>query len=170
MNFVQEVPGPPKADGTSGGTVLQKVCIPTLSLVPLRPLSIESAEVELAMEVTYIEKHKQMRQSVRKSAADTSQRTTPAAKEPGWFLVDDPISLQGYVAPQNPAAPRAPSEAAPAESSDKRLIHIKVNVGTVPTPSGLEKLLTTLTQSSRIENVNPELPAQGAQPPAPKQS
>lgn len=134
MNFVQEVPGPANPDGSAGPPVLQKVSIPTLALVPLRPLSIESAEVQLAMEVTWVGRHQQMRPAAR------------AGEAPGWFLVDEPISLRGHVASGAPGDESSPS------ASDKRLIQIKVNVSTVPTPSGLEKLLTLLTQSSKVEN------------------
>jgi hypothetical protein len=76
---------------------------------------------------------------------------TEQSEAPGWFLVDEPISLRGHVASAEPV--RAPGdESQPSSGSDKRLIQIKVNVSTVPTPSGLEKLLTLLTQTSKVEN------------------
>jgi len=135
VKFVQEVPGPADTDGTPSRQ-LQEVSIPALALVPVRPLAIEEAEVNLAMEVTNIGKHEQF--GPAKQADD--------GPPPPWWLVRDPISLRGHVA-----------NAAPVSSSDsltqKRLVQIKVKVAPVATPAGLEKLLTTLTQSAQVKNV-----------------
>jgi len=131
VDFVQEVPG---ADGA--GTVRQKVSVPALALVPLRPLAIEQAEIALAMTVTHIGEHRQLRKVERDKQPDHT--------DPPWYLVDDPISLRGHVAPTGKS-----------ESNDPR-VQVTVTVSSMPMPSGLEKLLTTLTQAAQAENMPPK--------------
>jgi hypothetical protein len=134
VDFVQEVPGPIGADGKPADSQLQKVSIPALALVPMRPLAIEEAEVNLAMEVTEIGDHQQLR------SAEAKQPSDP----PPWWLVPNPISLKGHVGNA--------SESDRTSMTEKRMVQIKVKVGSVATPAGLEKLLTTLTQSAQVQN------------------
>jgi hypothetical protein len=102
-------------------------------------MAIQEAEFDLAMEVTWIGPHRQTRQEVRDPA------TSGSGENRRWYLVDDPISLRGHVAP------------VPAAEGKGNQPHIKINVklGPVPTPSGLDKLLTTLTQSASVADANP---------------
>jgi Protein of unknown function (DUF2589) len=135
VDFVQEVPPVDPAHATEPPR-LQKVSVPAIALVPLRPLAIQEAEFDLAMEVTWIGSHRQARQAVRDQLSE----------DPGpspWYLVKNPISLRGHVAPV-PAA---------EGKGDQPHIKVKVKLGTVPTPSGLDKLLTTLTQSASVADV-----------------
>lgn len=134
VDFVHEVPAP--SEVAPGGTVRQKVSVPALALVPLRPLAVEQAQIDLAMTVTYLGEHRQLR---RQERADQ-----PPSDKPPWYLVDDPISLRGNVA--------APS----ASEGNQPLVRVSVKVSSIPTPSGLDKLLTTLTQSAQAQNVLPD--------------
>jgi len=131
VDFVQEVPG---ADGN--GKLRQKVSVPALALVPLRPLAIEQAEIAQAMTVTHVAEHRQLRKTERDKQPDDS--------DPPWYLVDDPISLRGHVAATGKS-----------DSNDPR-VEVTVKVSSVAMPSGLDKLLTTLTQAAQAENMPPK--------------
>jgi len=146
VDFTHEVQGALNPDGSAGEKKLQKVSIPTLALVPLRPLAIESAEVELALEVTQVEEHRQIRSSAR---SDDWNAACP------WFLVDHPISLRGHVAPTVPAASRTSNDDASKQRAEPPKVHVKVTVSSMPTPAALEKLLTVLTQSTNVEHGDP---------------
>jgi hypothetical protein len=87
------------------------------------------------MTVSHISSHRQTRASAR-------------AVEPGkrkWFLVDDPISIRGVVAPS------APSGEAGAGETQGSTIEISVKVAAVAVPAGLDKLLTAMTQRVTVE-------------------
>ena len=143
VDFVQEVPGPLVDGKTTGPPRLQKVSVPALALVPLRPLSIQEAEVALAMEVTFIGEHRQTRKAERdKASADTA--ASGSKPEHPWYLVDHPISLRGHVASDTDKT-----------AGDRPMIRVSMKLGVVPTPSGLDKLLTTLTQSANVADIDP---------------
>jgi len=152
IDFVQEVAGPGGTDPAN--RLLQKVSVPALALVPLRPLAIQEAEVDLAMEVTYVGKHRQLRKTPKDPtgmppAGGTAAAAQAESDRTPWYLVHEPISLRGYVG-------NAQQPADTGQGSDKRMIQIKVKVGAVAMPSGLDKLLTTLTQSALVENLPPK--------------
>jgi hypothetical protein len=119
VDFVQEVPPLDAAHATEPPR-LQKVSVPAIALVPLRPLAIQEAEFDLAMEVTWIGAHRQTRQALRDHL--------PVPTGHPWYLVKDPISLRGHVAP------------VPAAEGKGDQPHIKVKVKLDPlvkTPSSL---------------------------------
>lgn len=141
VDFVHEVPAPPaRAGEPSRGTIMQKVSVPALSLVPLRPLTVEEAEFNLAMEVTWIAPHRQTRQNERQAAVKDAKAS---GEDRPWYLVDDPISLRGHV---------APDRGGEQVQGENPVIKINVKVSPTPLPSGLEKLLATLTQSASVSN------------------
>lgn len=116
----------------------RKISVPTLALIPISSLSIESANIKLAMNVSHVLKHKQMQESEAMKLdeeKEQSQEEYTQRKRP-WYLVSDPISIHGTLAP---SGLNKQSEAA---------IQIEIKVGKAPMPSGLDKLLTHLTQSS----------------------
>jgi hypothetical protein len=123
----------------------QTVSVPVLSLVPVSPLGITSAEFEFDFFVRSIAKHKQFRKSIRSEEPG----------DPGWYLVDEPKSLRGTFAPASGPGPDAAGgkpSGAPAGGQESR-IRIKVNVGALPPPASLEKLLATLGQLTRVNTV-----------------
>jgi hypothetical protein len=145
IDFVQKVPPLPPATpgGQPGPERLQKVSVPVLALVPLRPLAVQEAEFNLAMEVTWVGRHRQMRKQPVRAGASAAEAAAAEKKQPPWYLVREPISLRGLVA-------ASPSN----DAGDKRLIKVNVKLAPVATPAGLEKLLTTLTQSASASDVD----------------
>ncbi len=117
-----------------GNRVQQQVEIPILALVPITPLRVQEAQFSLRMTVSHVGRHRQMRKKERDAAA----------KPPPWYLVDQPISVRGVL------APRASSDDADAENRQQSSIDIQVRVGAAPTPVALEKLLTALSQNSTV--------------------
>ena len=73
VNFVQEVKVPATQPNQEPERRLQRVAVPALALVPLRPLSIEEATFDLAMEVTWI----------RAARADPTVGTRPPRPQDG---------------------------------------------------------------------------------------
>lgn len=144
VDFVQEVPAPLVEGQEAGAPRLQKVSVPALALVPLRPLSIQEAQVDLAMEVTFIGEHRQTRKSERGKGGRSAAAPEPSPPEHPWYLVDHPISLRGHVAADSNQA-----------AADRPVIRVSMKLGVVPTPSGLDKLLTTLTQAANVANIDP---------------
>jgi len=103
-----------------------QVSVPLLALVPVSPLAIKSADFEFNMSVnnTY-ENYQQMR-------GDTgTEENRP------WYLIS-PKRIKGKIAPSD-------------SKSESSAISIKIQVESAPIPQGLNTLLTSLTQSSRID-------------------
>lgn len=123
------------------GRKTQTLHIPTLALVPIKPLAVQEASFKLAMTVSYIGQHRQERASVR----SREQGGDGEARRP-WFLVDDPISLRGVVAP-------TPTEKSPAAGPT---VEISVKVGPAEVPAALDRFLSSLGQRTVI---GPWLPA-----------
>lgn len=121
----------------------RKVSIPSLSLVPVVPLAVESANFKLEMKVSYIYRHNQIQESEKEAVQNEADTGYDNHKRP-WFLVPDPISIRGTI---------GPSAEGKGEGGKESTIQIEVNVGKVPMPSGLDKLLTSLTQLSYISEV-----------------
>ena len=120
------------------------ISIPALSMVPITPLSIQDAEFELDFSIGYIYRYNQ----IQKSENDKTQKEGDFnAKDRPWFLVSDPISLRGVVAPKVSDELKQSGE-----SSNDTKISIKIKITRQDMPSGLDKLLTTLNQTSSITN------------------
>lgn len=114
----------------------QTLRVPALSLVPIAPLAVNSANFELEMAVNRVVGMQQM-QRERKDAAEDTDDHRP------WFLIDKPVSLEGSIAPSTSGESQQRHE---TQSSVK----IKIDVKSIPMPSGLDKLLTTLTHMGEV--------------------
>jgi hypothetical protein len=123
-----------------GQTKKQRVSVPALALVPVAPLAVDSAEFRFDMAVREIGPHEQIQASEGKAVQPEGDSGFDRFKRP-WFLVDDPVSIRGTIV-QPPTAP--------TQSSQEASIHIEVKVTSIKIPSGLDKLLTSLTQSTRV--------------------
>lgn len=121
-------------EGEDGRSVERQVQIPTLALVPVYPLRVEAAEFSLRMTVSHLGRHRQVRKTERDKVPE----------DPPWYLVDEPISVRGVI------APRLPGEPAEAKEQEASSIEIQVKVGSAPVPAALDKLLTTLTQNTAV--------------------
>lgn len=110
------------------------VRVPTLSLVPLMPLGVESAEVKLKFRIVDIGKHRQFRKSVSREQQSA---------DPKWYLVDEPLSLQGHFAPQNSDEEKSGEEA---------VVDISVKLSRVPTPEVLQRTLSMLGNSAYTDS------------------
>lgn len=120
----------------------QTLKVPALSLVPIAPLAVDSAEFEMEMAVRRITDMQQM-QSERQTGSSTENRD----KRP-WYLVEKPVSIQGTISPSETVNGQQRNE---AQSSLK----INVKIKSIPMPSGLDKLLTTLTHMGEVEISTP---------------
>jgi hypothetical protein len=114
----------------------RKLSIPALALVPVAPLAVESATFNLEMKTEYIEYHKQIQDTKREEYGE---------KNPPWYLVSEPISIRGTLAPSGPGDP---------QTGKASTIQIQVKVGRVPMPSGLDKLLTSMTQAGSVSEIS----------------
>jgi hypothetical protein len=120
-----------------------KVSIPALALVPINSLAIDYAEIKFGMKIKSAEKFQQIQESeeeATKKDSGSSNNKVNAYKRK-WNLVKDPISLKGEIAPSQYSGER---------SSDTN-IDIQIKLSKMPIPAGLEKLLTTLTNTAFIE-------------------
>jgi len=118
---------------------LQEISVPALSLVPIAPLAVESANFDLEMAVRKIANARQLRASTVAGEEATANRP--------WYLVDKPVDIRGVIAP-----PSAPTDASRHEAMSS--IKISIKVKSVPMPSGLDKLLTSLTQMGHVRDVS----------------
>lgn len=126
----------------------QSIRVPALSLVPIAPLAVNNAEFQLEMAVRKISRHAQM----RSSAAGADRHSRP------WYLVDNPINIEGVIAP-----PDHPGEGASASSDRESSIKIAIKMNSIPMPRGLDKLLTSLTEMGSVQEVPPPKPDAGTQ-------
>ncbi|MGE5491241.1 MAG: DUF2589 domain-containing protein [Actinomycetota bacterium] len=133
-----------------GHEVLQQVTIPALALVPSVPLGVESAEFEYDFLAERYAPHTQL-QTKRGEKADEDPTKRP------WYLVEDPVSLRGNVVDGGDKAGAGTTDK--AWSRNRSSIHIKIKVGQMAVPSGLDKLLSTLTQAATVHNL-PTKPAE----------
>ncbi len=123
-----------------------KVSIPSLSLVPVAPLTIDSANFKLNFKVENNHTHSQIQDSEKESVEKESHTEWNSTNRP-WFLVKDPVGFSGNIAPAGGSR---------NESSDRSssVINIEINLVRQPLPAGLDKLLTALQQSSYVKNID----------------
>lgn len=100
--------------------------IPTLSLLPIKPLSISDADFEYEFKVT-----SQKDKYIQNSAAYEKPEDDPGSP---WFLIKEPKSIRGGFTESK-------------KDSTSQNIKINVKVGSTQVPYGLEKLLIHLTNS-----------------------
>ncbi len=108
-------------DDTGNGVTVN---IPNLALLPVKPLSIQEADISFEFNVEKSEAWK---------TKDDEDRSRP------WFLIKEPKSLRGEI---------ATTKAGRSESSIK--VNMKIEASEMP--SGLERMLVHLTNS--IESVD----------------
>jgi hypothetical protein len=121
----------------------KKYClsVPALSLVPIQPIAIQNAEYEFEMNVQAIYKHRQLQGSRVEKDPYEDDKPRP------WYLVRQPVSIRGVLS----TPPEAPLKGNEKEVYKGSIIKVKVKVDKTPIPSGLSKMLTSLTEMARIE-------------------
>lgn len=117
-----------------GREALQQIEIPALALVSSVPLGVESAEFEYNFMVEDYKPHEQLQLK-----RDDNPTVRP------WYLVEQPVSFRGNV------CNKPPGDDSTGHTKSSAAIHIKIKVGKMAIPSGLDKLLTTLTQSATVQ-------------------
>ena len=137
-----------EATDETGKPRISKVSIPTLSLIPVTALAIDSAEFQLEFRVTQIERHRQIQASEKDKVEEEKKATEKTYSEFSrpWYLVKEPISLRGMV-----AAPT--SKDLSSENTSDSTIKINIKIGKQAMPAGLDRLLTTMNQVSKISEV-----------------
>lgn len=118
----------------------QLLRVPALALVPISPLAVDSANFELEMSATEINKKSQIRSSERNKADSEKDQGFDHSRRP-WFLVDEPLDIRGEITKRQSAD----------SSSQEKSIKINIQVKSIPMPAGLEKLLSTLTNMSELK-------------------
>jgi hypothetical protein len=125
------------------------VDIPALALVPLQPLTIEKATFDLELVVSYVGHHQQIqsseREAVAQEAASAGASSAPTSRP--WYLVSEPVSIRGTL-----SDPGRNSDG----SSNQSTVKVHVELARCPTPEGLSKLLSAMTQRSSIQAGTPE--------------
>jgi hypothetical protein len=125
----------------------QRIRVPTLALVPVAPLAVQSAEFRFSLAVRELGRHRQVQKSEEAALSEEDKAKTSAYSRP-WFLVSEPMSVRGVLASPGP------KDAAAEQTSESR-IEIEIKVGSVPIPAGLDKLLTALTQVGQLTDLGP---------------
>ncbi len=115
----------------------QTITVPALSLVPIAPLAVSSAEFQLEMAVREITRHTQMRRKAEGADRDEGRP---------WYLVDEPINIKGVITPQDQG-----EEGAAARKDHETSIKIALKMNSIPMPRGLDKLLTSLTELGQVQ-------------------
>lgn len=137
----------------NGHEVLQRIEIPALALVPAVPLGIESAEFEYQFAIDRYTSHNPLqtkRQLAEQRAATGGNKNTSTSESARpWFLVEDPVNFQGKIGGGD-------TDESSGNTRQQSAIQIKIKVGQMPIPSGLDKLLTALTQSATAHIVPPD--------------
>lgn len=103
----------------------QVVSIPNIALIPVKPLAIDDAHIHFEMQVD--QKYEDY---------STIRRSEKADVERPWFLIK-PKRIQGTIVPKG-------------ESNTRAGISIEISIKSTEMPFGLNRLLTTMTESSKI--------------------
>jgi hypothetical protein len=123
----------------NGKKELRKVSIPALALVPVAPLAVKKASFSFEMKAEWVDDHSQM----QGKESDAFKQKRP------WFLVSEPISIRGTLAPSGPSG---------SHTAQASTIQIQVKVAQVAMPSGLDRLLSSLTQAGAVSEPLTEKP------------
>jgi hypothetical protein len=126
---------------SDGKKEMKRLSVPSLALVPLAPLAVETASFKLEMQAEYITRHSQ----IQETRGIQDEKVHYGETKRPWFLISDPISIQGTL------APIGQGETSAAEGSS---IQIEVKIGRIPMPSGLDRLLTSLSEASILSGVS----------------
>lgn len=118
--------------------------VPALALVPIAPLAVDTASFRLALRVQQIAPHDQIQASEADTVKEEAKSGFDRQRRP-WYLVDDPISVEGTFAPTAPAS---------AATAQQATIQVEVTLGRIPSPAGLDRLLTSLGQSAKTGPVS----------------
>jgi len=141
-----------RIDGEDGKVI--EISVPTLALVPLQPLGIESATFNLEMAIREVSHHEQMQASEQASLKrehetnkDLRSQVQGGAAPPQdarpWYLVSEPVSVRGTL-----------SDPGDGKSAQKLAsIKMDVKLSRLPTPAGLQKLLVAMTQNSSLKTI-----------------
>jgi len=100
------------------------VTIPNLALIPVKPLAIDDANIKFEMKIDQTYK-----------SYSTIRTSTEADPIRPWFLIS-PKRLSGHIVPKG-------------ESNTQAGISIEINIKCTEMPYGLNRLLTTMTESSK---------------------
>ncbi len=115
-----------------------EIKIPTLSLIPISPLDIDSAEFEFDFRVEDLHRHTQIQKSEEETVKN--EKNYDRFYRP-WYLIDEPINFKGNVAPRRGVE---------SSTSSSQIMKIKIKLSRQPIPAGLDKLLTSFHQNISI--------------------
>jgi Protein of unknown function (DUF2589) len=133
---------------TAGGSTGQNIelSIPTLALVPLNPLAIDSAKIVFDFKAAKVEDMQTTQPSevkiVESDQHDTSGKPTPTKPRP-WHLIE-PQEIVGNIGKNDGG--KNDGGKIDTESS----IHIEITLAASKKPAALENMLTLLTQSVQV--------------------
>ena len=136
--YMQEFKYETKDQG--GNPVTSVIKIPALALVPISPLSIDQADFSVDFRVSHVFRHQQLQESEIKNL-DGEKKTDYNEYRRPWFLVKDPVSIRGVIAPKA-------SEEIKEDNSEESSIKINIKISRQARPAGIDKLLTSLTQAN----------------------
>jgi len=130
------------------------LAVPTLALVPVQPLGIESAHFDVELVVKELARHSQIQRSEERALAEERKLRPKNGPSPlsesvprPWYLVAEPVSVRGTL-----------TDPGDSTSGAQKMASIKVHVELkcAPTPAGLRKLLTAMTQVSDLKETSSE--------------
>ena len=126
------------------------VSIPTIAAIPMHPLAIEEAEVEFSMRLgidkdgdgsdSYVraKSFSNAGQKAKQTQADGQEADKYDQSERPWFLVDQPVDLQGQISPKQ-------------GSSEQPEVSVKMKVSQVEAPEALRRFISNLNDFSTVE-------------------
>jgi hypothetical protein len=125
------------------GKKIVDLSIPALALVPTQPLGIESAEYNLQFVIHEIDYHRQIQASEEEQLKKEGRAGEDGRKhEPRpWYLVSDPISVRGTLS----------DPGGDGKARQQASIQVNVKVSRSPTPAGLAKILSAMTQAAGLK-------------------
>lgn len=127
-----------------GDRVLQRVAVPALSLVPVAPLAVKEADFEMEMAVRGVAPRRQHQDGRKDDDEGEDSHRRP------WFLVDQPVTLCGSIAP--PEEKGGVLRTRRGEATVK----IRIKVASIPTPAGLDRLLSSIGHMTQYDRIGEE--------------